>query len=142
MNDSRLASDGLGLAYRDAKHFSFAAGISIVLMFVSLHRRFSMFGRRKTGQTYRGQCSSNHTITEGSQWLPHILDPRWQSDDLLTSRPTAKYSCDVRQLAHDQEVLGAHRLHGERHSYENPRRCLARGSGMEEGARWAGVNQC
>jgi hypothetical protein len=48
----------------------------------------------------------------------------------------------VGQLAHDQEVLGAHRLLGERHSYENPRRCLARGSGMEEGARWAGVNQC
>ncbi len=48
----------------------------------------------------------------------------------------------VGQLAHDQEVLGAHRLLGERHSHENPRWSLARGSRMEEGTRWAGVNQC
>ena len=120
--------------YRGAKSFPFAQKIRTVLMFSPV-----------------GACAGPGLERMHLRQTPCLLERYSNIQPVPTPlgglarspiRVAAGRLRRVRQLAHDQEVLGAHRLLGERHSHENPRRSLARGSRMEEGARWAGVNQC
>lgn len=122
--------------YRGAKSFSFVDCVSTILMsFASSHStRKRATGRPQPWLQY-------HDTSRSHAGIHARLDVIWRIA-LRTQQMAVAERSHVGQLAHDQKVLGADRLLGERHSYENPRRCLARGSGMEEGARWAGVNQC
>ena len=125
--------------YRGAKRFPFAQKIRMVLMFFPV-------GARAGPRLERMHFRQTPWLLERYSKIQAVLTPLRGMARSPLRLATQRFAADrlrrVRQLAHDQEVLGAHRLLGERHSYENPRRCLARGSGMEEGARWAGVNQC
>jgi len=124
------------LGYRGANNFSFADNISILLMF---YASSDSTGKRATG---RPRPWLQHHDTSTPHPKIHAGPPTICRVDPHAQQMAAAERRHVGQLAHDQEVLGAHWLLGERHSYENPRRCLARGSGVEEGARWASVDQC
>jgi len=136
------SADGLPrrlLAYRGAKGFSFGANISTMLMFCASFSSGDSRGTRATDKPrpwFQGYDSSNR-----DPGLRARSEAIWRVD-LRPQQMAAAERRHVGQLAHDQEVLGAHRLLGECDSHENPRRCLARGTGMEEGARRAGVDQC
>jgi hypothetical protein len=122
--------------YRGAKSFSFVDDVSTLLMCCASS---DSTGKRATGRPR--PWLQHHDTSRPHPGVHTRLDVIWRIA-LRTQQMAVAERRHVGQLAHDQEVLGAHRLLGERHSYENPRRCLARGSGMEEGARWAGVDQC
>lgn len=123
-------------SYRGAKCFFFVDDVSTMLMFCASSNPTE---KRATG-TPR-PCLAHHDTSRPHLGVHTRLDVIRRI--FLRARQMAVAERrHVGQLAHDQEVLRADRLLGERHSYENPRRCLARGSRMEEGARWAGVDQC
>ena len=123
-------------SYRGAKSFSFVDYVSTLLMFCASSNPAE---KRATGRPR--PCLAHHDTSR-----PHLgVHTRLGVIRRIFLRARQMAVAERRhvgQLAHDPEVLGAHRLLGERYSYENPRRCLARGSGMEEGARRAGVDQC
>jgi hypothetical protein len=123
-------------SYRGAKSFPFVDNVSTMLMSCASS---DSTGKGPTGRPrpwlQHHDASRPHPGVHARLDVIRRFSPRARQMAVAERR-------HVGQLAHDQEVLGAHRLLGERHSHENPRRCLARGSRMEEGARWAGANQC
>ncbi len=123
-------------SYRGAKSFFFVEHVSTMLMFCASSNPTE---KRATGRPR--PCLEHHDASRPHPGVHTRLDVI-RRFSLRARQMAVAERRHVGQLAHDQEVLGAHRLLGERHSYENPRRCLARGSGMEEGARWASVDQC
>ena len=127
------------LGYRDAKSFFFARNVSTLLMSCASIAPSDSTGKRATD--IPRPWPQEHDTSRPHPGVHTLLDVIWRIF-LRAQQMGVAERRHVGQLAHDQEVLGAHRLLGECDSYENTRRCLARGSGMEEGARWAGVNQC
>jgi len=126
-------------AYHGAKSFSFARRISTLLMFSVSIAPSDSAGKQATEAPQpwiHGHDSSNRHpgLRARSEAVWHVNPP--------TQQMVAAERRHGGQLAHDQEVRGADRLLGECHSHKNPRRCLAGGTGMEEGARWAGIDQC